>query len=131
MAYGFMSAQSMSSSGGDAKIMVSRMASTPNRDSCCPRSTPLPSDLDIALPSLITWPWLISRVNGSVKSHMPMSYSTLVKKRLYSRCRMACSTPPTYMSTGIQRRTASTSNGPPSYDGEQYRNMYQDESTKV
>ncbi|MND00109.1 hypothetical protein D3C83_186090 [compost metagenome] len=62
----------------------------------------LPSDLDIALPLRITWPWLTSRVNGSVKSTMPRSYSTLVKNRLYSRCRMACSMPPMYWSTGIQ-----------------------------
>src|SRR5208282_2942579 len=94
-------------------------------------STPLPSDFDIALPWLITWPWLISRVNGSVKFSRPMSYRTLVKNLLYSRCKMACSTPPTYMSTGAHRRTSAGSNGPPAYSGEQYRNMYQDESTNV
>ena len=44
---------------------------------------------------------------------------------------MACSTPPTYMSTGAQRRTSATSNGPSAYPGEQYRNMYQEESTNV
>ena len=65
-----------------------------------PRSTPLPSDLDIALPWLMTWPWFISAVKGSTKSTMPMSCSTLVKKRLYSRCRIACSTPPTYCVDG-------------------------------
>ena len=32
-----------------------------------------------------------------------MSASTLVKKRAYIRCRIACSTPPMYWSTGIQR----------------------------
>ena len=62
---------------------------------------------------------------------MPMSNRILMKKREYSRCRIACSTPPTYRSTGAQRRTASTSNGPCSYLGEQYRRKYQDESTKV
>src|SRR5580704_19650270 len=66
-----------------------------------------------------------------MKSTMPMSYSTLTKNREYSRCRIACSTPPTYRSIGHQRRTASTSNGPCSNDGEQYRRKYQDESTKV
>ena len=44
---------------------------------------------------------------------------------------MACSTPPTYMSTGAHRRTSAGSNGPSVYSGEQYRNMYQDESTNV
>ena len=77
-----------------------------------PRLTPLPSDLLIALPWLITWPWLSSAVNGSTKSIMPMSCMTLVKKRLYSRCRIACSTPPTYWAAGIHSRTASSSNGP-------------------
>ena len=96
-----MSAQSMSSSGGLAKIIVSRIASTPCAASCWPRSTPLPSDLDIARPWLITWPWFSSRVNGSPKSTMRMSCSTLTKNRLYSRCRIACSTPPTYRSTGV------------------------------
>src|SRR6266571_2970833 len=112
-ASGRTSAQSMSSSGGLANSIVRRIASTPCAASCTPRSTPLPSDLDIALPWLMTWPWLISRTKGSVKSTMPMSYRTLVKNLLYSRCRIACSTPPTYRSVGHHRRTDSTSNGPP------------------
>src|SRR5712691_335701 len=111
-ASGRTSAQSMSSSGGLANTMVSLIASTPCAASCSPRLTPLPSDLDIALPWLITWPWFTRATNGSVKSTMPMSCSTLVKNRLYSRCKIACSTPPTYRSTGLHRRTASTSNGP-------------------
>src|SRR5215472_11551422 len=60
-----------------------------------------------------------------------MSCSTLTKKREYSRCKIACSTPPTYRFTGDQRRTASTSNGPCSKVGEQYRRKYHDESTNV
>ena len=118
-ASGRMSAQSMSSSGGLAKIIVSRIASTPCAASCWPRSTPLPRDFDMDLPWLITWPWFIMAVNGSTKSTIFMSYSTLVKNRLYSRCKMACSTPPTYRSIGAQRRTESTSNGPLSKPGEQ------------
>nr|BFE81944.1 hypothetical protein GCM10020093_045450 [Planobispora longispora] len=113
-AAGETSAQSMSSSGGPAKIMVSRTASTPKASICWPRSTPLPRDLDIALPWLMTWPWFSSRAKGSVKSTMPMSCRTLVKNREYSRCRMACSTPPTYWSIGPHWRTFSTSNGPSS-----------------
>src|SRR3954468_2213194 len=116
---GDTSAQSMSSSGGPAKTMEMRMASTPNDASWPPRSTPLPSDLLMALPWLMTWPWFSSAENGSTKSTIPMSYSTLVKNRLYSRCRIACSTPPTYCATGVHSRTASSSNGPFSYDGEQ------------
>ncbi len=40
-----------------------------------------------------------------------MSRSTFVKKRLYSRCKIACSMPPMYWSTGIQRFTRSEENG--------------------
>ena len=40
-----------------------------------------------------------------------MSASALTKKRAYSRCRIACSTPPMYWSTGIQESTTSRSNG--------------------
>ena len=87
---------------GTAKTMVRRTASTPNLSSCSPRSTPLPRDLLMALPPLSTWPWFSSALKGSVASSMPMSWMTLVKKRAYSRCRMACSTPPTYWPTGIQ-----------------------------
>ena len=116
---GDTSAQSMSSSGGPAKTTVSRTASTPYVSICAPRSTPLPSDLLIDLPWLITCPWFSSRRIGSSKSTIPMSCSTLVKNRMYSRCRIACSTPPTYCATGIQRRTSSGSNGPSTSPGEQ------------
>ena len=63
-----MSAQSMSSSGGPANTIVSRTASTPYVASLSPRSTPLPSDLRIALPWLMTWPWFMQRRNGSTNS---------------------------------------------------------------
>src|SRR6478609_9335764 len=128
---GDTSAQSTSSSGGEAKTMVSRTASTPYLSSCSPRSTPLPSDLLMALPPLSTWPWLSRALNGSSASIMPRSWMTLVKKRAYSRCRMACSTPPTYWPTGIQSLILAGSNGPSVYCGETKRRKYQDESTKV
>src|SRR4030088_2134054 len=44
---------------------------------------------------------------------------------------MGASTPPTYWSTGIHLRTASGSNGPSVYVGEQKRRKYHDESTNV
>ena len=62
-------------------MMVVRTASTPNWSICWPRSTPLPNDLLIALPWLITWPWFINRRNGSSKSIIPRSRSTLLKNR--------------------------------------------------
>ena len=89
-----MSAQSMSSSGGPANTIVSLTASTPKASSCWPRSTPFPSDLLIALPLLMTWPWLIRLAAGSTASTMPMSCRTLVKKRKYMRWPVACSMPP-------------------------------------
>ena len=89
-----MSAQSMSSSGGPAKTRVSRTASTPNADSCSPNRTPLPLDFDILAPSLMTMPWFSWAENGSRNPTRPMSFSTMVKKRAYSRCSTACSTPP-------------------------------------
>ena len=92
---GDMSAQSMSSSGGPAKTRVSRTASTPKADNWSPRLTPLPSDLLIFLPWLMTMPWFSCAENGSRKSTRPMSFRTMVKNRAYSRCSTACSTPPT------------------------------------
>ena len=89
-----MSAQSMSSSGGPANTSVSRTASTPKADSCSPNRTPLPLDFDILAPSLITVPWFSCADHGSRKPTRPMSFSTIVKNRAYSRCSTACSTPP-------------------------------------
>ncbi len=108
---GETSAQSMSSSGGPANSIVTRTASGPYFASSSCRLTRLPVDFDIAEPSMITWPWLVSRVNGSVKSTMPMSLRALVRKREYNRCRIACSTPPMYSSTGSQSAVRCGSNG--------------------
>ena len=38
-----------------------------------------------------------------------MSASAFTKKRAYIRCRIACSTPPMYWSTGIQRESTAGS----------------------
>ena len=71
----------------------------------------LPRDLDILAPSRVIMPWVKSRANGSWKSRWPRSASAFVKKRAYIRCRIACSTPPMYWSTGIQRASTSGSHG--------------------
>ena len=65
-------------------------------------STTLPFDLDIFAPPVVIIPWLNRRANGSRKPTRPMSCSTFVKKRAYSRCRIACSMPPMYWLTGSQ-----------------------------
>ena len=71
----------MSSSGGPAKTIDRRIASTPCSLSSSDSRTRLPRDLLMAEPSITTMPWLSSRVKGSAKSTMPMSCSTLVKNR--------------------------------------------------
>ncbi len=78
-------------------------------------------------------PWVKSRENGSRSSlgATPRSASALVKKRAYIRCKMACSTPPMYWSTGIQASAAANENGSASFQGSVKRRKYQDESTKV
>lgn len=88
------SAQSLSSSTGPANARPTRSASAPCASSSSWKSTRLPLLFDIFWPSSRTMPWLIRFENGSVKSISPMSNSTFVMKRAYSRCRIACSTPP-------------------------------------
>src|SRR5262245_35115426 len=61
----------------------------------------------------------------------PRSRSTLVRNRAYSKCRMACSIPPQYKSTGVQVAARSGENGSLLSWGLVYRNQYQDESTNV
>ena len=107
----------MSSSGGPANTIVRRTASTPLMSSSSESRTRLPRDLLIVAPFMPTMPWFSSRVNGSSKSTMPMSCSTLVKKRAYSRCRIAWVTPPVYWSTGAHSRACSWSNGTSVRDG--------------
>ncbi len=72
-----------------------------------PGETTLPFDLVIFAPSLVIIPWVKSRANGSLTPSSPRSLRAFMKKRAYSRWRIACSTPPMYWSTGIQRSTAS------------------------
>src|SRR6185312_2467734 len=54
-----------------------------------------------------------------------------VKKREYSRCRIACSMPPMYWSTGIHLLATAGVVGDCSFHGSVKRMKYQDESTKV
>src|SRR5690625_1785806 len=60
-----------------------------------------------------------------------MSFKTLVKKRAYSRCKIACSTPPTYWSTGAQRLASCGSKACSSLRGDRYRRKYHEESKNV
>ena len=78
---GAISFQSMSSSNGPANRMFRRIESAPQRSTSGIGSTMLPLDLLIDAPPKITCPWFISRFIGSVKPTIPMSNSTLVKKR--------------------------------------------------
>ena len=50
-------------------------------------------------------------MNGSSNARYPASCSTIVMKRVYSRCSTACSLPPMYESTGSHRFIRSAVNG--------------------
>ena len=52
--------------------------------------------------SFSTMPCVSRRAKGSFPFTKPLSRITFHQKREYSRCRMACSMPPMYWSTGIQ-----------------------------
>ena len=71
----------------------------------------LPFDLDIFAPSRVIMPCVNSFRNGSCPVSRSMSASAFTKKRAYIRCRIACSTPPMYWSTGAQRARISGSHG--------------------
>ena len=71
------------------------MVSAPYGSITLEGGTTLPLDLLMVSPfSSFTMPWHSRFVNGSSTSTMPRSRRTFVQKRLYSRCRMACSMPP-------------------------------------
>ena len=76
-------------------------------------------------------PWVNMPANGSSMSIWPVAFIARVKKRLYSRCRIACSTPPIYWSTGIIRFATAGVVGAFSFHGSVKRAKYHDESTKV
>ena len=94
-------------------------------------STRLPFDFDIFEPSSSTMPWLMRLVNGSVKSTRPMSKRTFVMNRAYSRCRIACSTPPMYESTGAHLDASAVGNGSVAPFGARKRRKYHELSTNV
>ena len=98
--------------------MYARTASAPYSAIMSSGAMTLPFDLLLVSPcSSFTMPWHRRFANGSSKSTIPRSRSTFVKKRLYSKCRMACSMPPMYWSTGSQRFAFSGANGSSSLFG--------------
>ena len=103
---------------GPTNRWARRRASAPSRSKISSGATRLPFDFDIFDPPRRIMPWVNSRANGSRRSFgaTPRSASALVKNRAYIRWRMACSMPPMYWSTGIQRSTACRrSNGASSF----------------
>ena len=127
------SLHSTSSCGGLTKRWNSRRASAPTDSKYSCGRTRLPFDFDILVPLIRMMPWVNSRAKGSrsVLGATSRSASALVKNRAYIRCRMACSMPPMYWSTGSQRSTASASKGALWFHGSAKRRKYHDESTKV
>ena len=91
--------------------------SAPYRSISASGATTFPFDFDILCPSLLIIPCVKSRSNGSWKPTISMSASAFTKKRAYIRCRIACSTPPMYWSTGIHSCTASWLHGASSLSG--------------
>ena len=125
------SSHSSSVSGGAAKRINNLKVSAPYFWIIESGSTILPRDFDITSPSFKTIPWVSRDLKGSLKSIIPKSWKNLVKKREYNKCRMACSIPPMYWSTGIQYLTSRMSKGLFSSRGEQNLKKYQEESKKV
>src|SRR5712671_5710635 len=76
-------------------------------------------------------PWVNSPANGSSMPTWPVAFLARVKKREYKRCRIACSTPPIYWSTGMKRSATARVVGAVSFHGSVKRAKYHDESTKV
>ena len=101
----------MSFSGGAAKSSKTRPVSAPNLVIMSSALTTLPLDFDIFAPSRMISPCARNFVNGSSKPMCPMSWSTIVRNREYSRWSTACSLPPMYECTGSQFRVTSGSNG--------------------
>src|SRR5689334_18596779 len=69
--------------------------------------------------------------NGSSSEMWPVTFMARVKKREYKRCRIACSTPPMYWSTGRYRSTTGSVVGARSFHGSVKRAKYHEESTNV
>src|SRR5215203_1769965 len=68
---------------------------------------------------------------GSRKWTSPRSNRTFTTKRAYKRCRIACSTPPMYWSTGSHLSASAESNAFESSWADRKRRKYHDESTNV
>src|SRR5258706_8684831 len=69
--------------------------------------------------------------NGSSMPIWPGAVIARVKKRLYNKGKIACSTPPIYWSTGIIPFTTEGVVGAFSFHGSGKRAKYHEESTKV
>ena len=90
--------------------------------------TTFPLDLLIFCPSsppII--PWLNNFLNGSFVETNPRSYKTWCQNLEYNKCNTACSTPPTYRSTGIQYFSFSGFHASFSFKGSINRRKYQQE----
>src|SRR3989338_5617605 len=125
------SSHSNSVSGGAANRINNLNVSAPYLLMMESGSTIFPRDLDITSASFKTMPCVSRLLNGSSNSIIPRSLKNLVKKREYNKCRIACSIPPIYWSTGIQYLASRVSKGLFLKSGEQNLKKYQEESKKV
>src|SRR5690554_5805624 len=84
-------------------ISYMRKVSAPYSSTTSSGLTTLPRDLDIfSLFSPKIMPWEVRFWYGSELDTTPISYKNLYQNREYKRCKVVCSIPPLYQSTGSQ-----------------------------
>ena len=86
--------------GGAINKIYNLRASAPCVAKYSSGSTILPLDFDIFAPPKFIMPWENKLWKGSSIVIRPRSRRALTKNREYNKCRIACSTPPIYWSTG-------------------------------
>ena len=95
--------QGIVSANGPINISYKRKLSAPTLFTTSSGLITLPKDLDIFLPSSAsTMPCETRRAYGSLTGTSPQSYKNLFQKREYNKCKVVCSIPPLYKSTGSQ-----------------------------
>ena len=108
-------------------ISYKRSTSAPNSATIESGLITLPLDLDIFCPSdAKIMPWETRRAYGSVVGTASISYKNLFQNLEYNKCKVVCSIPPLYKSTGIQYFNFSGSPSDSLFFGSMYRRKYQE-----
>ena len=115
-------------SNGPMNISYTRNVSAPYSFITSSGFTTFPLDLLIFSPldpKII--PWEVRFAYGSFVGTIPISYKNLCQNLEYNKCRVVCSIPPLYQSTGDQYSNASLEAKALSLCGSMYLKKYQDE----